>query len=394
MLNKRSNLKSASSESHHWRGSSRRLTRLVTGAIGLITLSSSLGLASTTGVSAAAVAKAKACHSANGIRVTDRLTCKGLAFYKGKTLKVIVATAAGAGFDVDTRFVTPQLAAFLGVQVVVADYPAGASIPGQNALASSPADGLTIGLLNTGNDVINIALNIPSLNFNPAHEVFLGGWPTTTGLLIDHTNDPYTSFAALKNATTTSPVTICEITNNSTSIQLNLVLKAFGVNYRAIYGYTNSASEETGWNRGDCQLVYVSDAGLAPFVKQGIARALATTVAEPSTFVYAPQLVGVPLIRTLLTQATGQTALQKKAGKYALTALSVPGTTFAAPAGVKGNRFNALRAAMKFALHSQIVKNSLSNRGEDQGYVSPEAAKNAFLKALAQMGPAARLATQ
>lgn len=315
-----------------------------------------------------------------------------MRFYQGKTIILNVPTAAGAGFDIDTRFLVPQLESYLHATVDVVDYALGATIPGQNATAGAAPDGLTVGLLETGSDVVNEALSLPGLNFNPEHEVFLGGWPNTTGMLIDHVSNPYPTLLSLKQATTANPVTICEIQNNSTSLQINLVFKTLGIAYRPITGYANSTAEEAGWLRGDCNLVYVSYAGLVPYVKAGVGRALGITTEEPSTFVYYQQLLGVPLFTSVMASEKKKTAYEQKAYNYALQSFQLPTVAFVAPSATKSNRFLALRAAFKFALRSTAVKNGLSNRGEPQGYVSPETEKAAYVKASANMQKAATFA--
>lgn len=317
---------------------------------------------------------------------------QGMAFYKGQTITLNIPTAAGAGFDVDSRYLVPGLQSFLQANINVVDYSSGASIPGQDATAHANPNGLTIGLLETATDITLTATNQLGLNFNPAREVFLGGFPLTTGLLIDHVSDPYSSIISLRSATTANPATICEVTNNSSAIQINLVFKALGIHFRTVTGFTNSTTEESGWNQGDCQMVFVSDAGLAPFVKKGVGRALATSNVEPSTFVYYQQLQGVPLFKTLMTQTKGLTAGEKKSAKFALIALNTPTTLFAAPAATKADRYLALQAAFKYVLHTQIVKNELEDRGEDAGYVSPASEKASYLVATKEMAAAARYA--
>jgi tripartite-type tricarboxylate transporter receptor subunit TctC len=306
---------------------------------------------------------------------------KGMAFFKGQTITLNIPTAAGGGYDIDSRDLVPGLESFLGASINVVDYATGASIPGQDATARAVPNGLTIGLLETASDITLAATGQVGLNFNPSHLTFLGGFPITTGLLIDHTTDPYASFASLKTATTANPVTVCEITDNSSAIQLNLVLEAYGVHFRAVTGYTNSTTEESGWVRGDCQLIFVSDAGLAPYVKGGTGRALATTNAEPSSFVYYSQLVGVPLFKTLLADTKGMSKLEKTADAYAKIALATPTTAFAAPNKVPAAQYLALRAAFKEVLHLQSVKNALEDRGEDAGYVGPGTEKAGYLSA-------------
>src|SRR5665213_2676333 len=92
--------------------------------------------------------KARSCTTANGIKVTDAEVCKGLAFYKGTTLDFIEPASVGGPFDLQAEAEIPGLESYLGTTINETRITTGNSVPGQDALASSVPNGLTIGLLN------------------------------------------------------------------------------------------------------------------------------------------------------------------------------------------------------------------------------------------------------
>jgi hypothetical protein len=103
------------------------------------------------------------CTTANGIKIkNDAAVCKGIAFYKGRTMTWVNIGSVGGPFDVPGIALGPELQAYLGLNTwEVASYPTGSSIPGQDAIARAPADGLTIGFLNPLADIQDTLENIP-----------------------------------------------------------------------------------------------------------------------------------------------------------------------------------------------------------------------------------------
>jgi len=65
-------------------------------------------------------------------------------FYRGKTVRVLVGSPPGGGYDVYARLVTPALAAKLGATVLVENKDGNGGLAALATLLVRPADGLTI----------------------------------------------------------------------------------------------------------------------------------------------------------------------------------------------------------------------------------------------------------
>ena len=73
------------------------------------------------------------------------------AFYKGKTLSYIVATAPGGGYDTYGRLIARYMGKYLAdAKVIVQNVPGAGHIVGGDELYVARRDGLTIGTFNTG----------------------------------------------------------------------------------------------------------------------------------------------------------------------------------------------------------------------------------------------------
>ena len=69
------------------------------------------------------------------------------AFYAGKTVRMIVGSGVGGGYDVFTRLIAPHLAKTLGTTVIVENVPGAGGLVAVNRLYVAPPDGLTISLV-------------------------------------------------------------------------------------------------------------------------------------------------------------------------------------------------------------------------------------------------------
>ena len=72
-------------------------------------------------------------------------------YFAGKTITYIVATSPGGGYDTYGRLIARYMQKYLpGSRIVVKNVPGAGNIIGANTIYASKADGLTIGMFNTG----------------------------------------------------------------------------------------------------------------------------------------------------------------------------------------------------------------------------------------------------
>src|SRR5262245_23121679 len=68
------------------------------------------------------------------------------AFYAGKTVRMVVGSGVGGGYDVFSRLIAPYLAKTLGTTVIVENVPGAGGVLALNRLYMAPPDGLQISL--------------------------------------------------------------------------------------------------------------------------------------------------------------------------------------------------------------------------------------------------------
>ncbi len=85
------------------------------------------------GLAAAALAVTPAAHAQDAA-----------SFYKGKTVKILVGSPPGGGYDAYARIIAPHLAKKLGAEVIVENRPGGGGLLALNMLVTGKPDGLTL----------------------------------------------------------------------------------------------------------------------------------------------------------------------------------------------------------------------------------------------------------
>src|SRR4029078_13626618 len=68
------------------------------------------------------------------------------AFYAGKTVRMVVGSGTGGGYDVFSRMIAPYLAKTLGATVIVENQPGAGGLLALNRLFTATPDGLHISL--------------------------------------------------------------------------------------------------------------------------------------------------------------------------------------------------------------------------------------------------------
>ncbi len=70
------------------------------------------------------------------------------AFFAGKTVRIVVGSGVGGGYDAYSRIIAPYLAESLGATVVVENQPGAGGLVSLNRLYVTPPDGLTLSFAN------------------------------------------------------------------------------------------------------------------------------------------------------------------------------------------------------------------------------------------------------
>jgi hypothetical protein len=304
---------------------------------------------------------------------------QGLDFYKGKTITLISPDAVGGGFDLTSRAIAPYIAQYLGATVNVTNDSPANTIAGQDLFEASPADGLTLGMINAGADIEDAVTGTAGVNFNAEKTQFLGGNNTGGAGISCLTPGPFQSWGAVVNSTTPVPEVV--ISTGTQTLEFDLTNAAFGINAKVISGYASTSAEVQGLERGDgqCSTASITTGSFGPFLQAGKAtEILEYSGVNPATAWYQYQTNAL-LLPKAYTEFPAKTKTETEA-RVALSAVAGAGIghEFNFQPRVANYKVTAMRAALKAALTNIKCEDALLAVGQQNGFVTPTRALNDY----------------
>jgi len=116
-------------------------------------------------------------------------------FYRGKTVRILVGSPPGGGYDIYARLVAPALAAKLGATVLVENKDGNGGLAALTTLLVRPADGLTIMNGSAEASIISQVLARPGVTWNVTELNWLAKMASAPKLWFVGTNARYPSIA-------------------------------------------------------------------------------------------------------------------------------------------------------------------------------------------------------
>ena len=213
------------------------------------------------------------------------------AGYPTKPIRLLVPFAAGGGSDILARLIGERLGQALGQPIIVDNKPGGLTIIGTDALAKSPADGYTLGMLSPPyifNEYVSKSLPYDSqAAFAPV--AMIG---TVPNVLTAYAGAGISSLPELLARAKARPgeLTYAYTALTSGHLSMELLKDMAGVN---ILGapYRGGGQAVNDILGGQVQLMMNAPINMLPHIKAGRIKAIATTGAQRS-----PALPNVPTI--------------------------------------------------------------------------------------------------
>lgn len=296
------------------------------------------------------------------------------AFYKGKTLQIIVPYGPGGGYDQWPRIMEPYLKKYLGVSSIqVVNAPGGGGLIGTAKIYNAKPDGLTIGDTNAGGDVFDQMDHATGFNMDVTKYQWIGR-PDDDPHVIATRDGSGLTFAKLID----SKSTIKALATGKGSSDYNaavIVYNAFKVPFTMVAAFSGSSDEKAAFLSGEGTTASLSSSDIAA-VK---GKASAVVVVSSQAF---DKLPGVPTV----VQVAQQRHLPSSTID-ALTALGQVmdlGHAWFAPKGVPAGRLAALRTAFHKAMTDPGMIAAAQKAGLYPGYESADQLKAATAKALSQ----------
>jgi tripartite-type tricarboxylate transporter receptor subunit TctC len=206
-----------------------------------------------------------------------------LALYPDRIIRLVVPFAPGGGTDVIARTLAQEMAAELGVTIVVENKPGAGTIIGTQAVATSAPDGYTL-LMGTFSHAVNLSLN-GKLPYDP-HKDFapVALIARSFNFVVVNPKSSIKSIADLIAVAKADPEKLSYGTyGTGTSAHLagELFKNMAKVNLTTV-PYKGAAPAITDLIGGQIQVMFTTVASAASLIAAGQLRALAVTSAERS----------------------------------------------------------------------------------------------------------------
>jgi tripartite-type tricarboxylate transporter receptor subunit TctC len=177
------------------------------------------------------------------------------SFFEGKTLSIVVANAAGGGYDANGRVLARYIKRYIpgAPNVIVKNMPGAGGLTAANYMYSvAEPDGLTIALLSRSSPLQPL-LGIGAAKFKPENFTWLGtasSYADNAYFLVTMASTPYQTLADLKKGG--RPAHFGGLAAGGTDTDIVLVAKeVLGLNINLIRGYKGSGEIAVAMERGE-----------------------------------------------------------------------------------------------------------------------------------------------
>ena len=305
-----------------------------------------------------------------GISLTPNV-CSAKAFYDGKTLKLIVATRPGGGYDSYGRLLASTMEKYLpGSTIIVKNIPGAGHIIGTNKLYVSKPNGLTFGIFNKGLITAQL-VEMKGIKFDLTKMSWLGTPATEPRVWMIGTNSPFKTLKDVQNSSEMCVLSSAGIGSGAHTDAL-LITKILGLkNIKVVPGFQGTEGEMA-MMRGEVHGQIGSTDSILRMTKTGDAvpilmvahKRLAAYPDVPTLYEVAPK-EQKPLVDLMVTQAL----------------ISRP---FAGPPGIPADRLKILRDAFEKSWKDPKLVADAAKMGRPIEFVGGEEVEGIIKSALNQ----------
>src|SRR3954468_23660519 len=205
------------------------------------------------------------------------------AFYAGKTVRMIVGSGVGGGYDVFSRLIAPYLAKTLGTTVIVDNVPGAGGLVALNKLYIAPPDGLQISLVQGTMAAVAQLTADQAARFDLAKFSYLSTVGAPPGLWLVGPDSPVREVQQAIDAKMKWRWASAGGTSGL-GIGAAFTCEALRLDCHIVQGYKSSADAGLAVTRGEMDAVYVPESSANHFVKSKQNWALATISRTKSQF--------------------------------------------------------------------------------------------------------------
>lgn len=264
-------------------------------------------------------------------------------FYAGKTIKIVVGSSTGGGYDSYARLLARHMSKYIPGQptIVVVNMPGADGIIAANHLYNlADKDGATFGTFNRYVVLLGL-LGSKQAKFDPAKFGWLGttaSYSDNAYLLVIRSALPHRNVADLRN-----PEMPVHLGNSGTDVPA-ILKEALGLNFKLVAGYKGSDDLEIAFERGEVDAHTSGWTSIQSRHDDWLKKDFIRPMIQFGRVERLPALANVPTARELAASPEDRALIE-----FAELPLLIA-RPFAAPPGVPPERLATLRAAFDKAV--------------------------------------------
>lgn len=284
-------------------------------------------------------------------------------FYDGNTIKWIIPSKPGGGYDAYSRLLLPFMEKYTGAKIELVNVPGAGGMKGANELFNSPGDGLTLGIFNGSAVVTNQLAEIKGARYRISDYGFLGRVADDNRVLVMPVDSPFNSLKDLMAAD--RPILLGATgLGGTTYVDAVINAQAYGLDQKVIHGFNASSDIRQALLRGDIDGMWGSMGSALSGVTDGDFKIILQSGHAPipgvgdvaSSFDYL-DIAASPLAEQILT---------------AWDALNSVGRPVAAPPNVPEDRLAFLREAFDKSMNDPEFIAAAEKSGREISYADAE----------------------
>lgn len=205
------------------------------------------------------------------------------AFYKGKTVRIVVGFGPGGGYDAYARMIAPYLEKELGATVIVENQPGAGGLIAINRIAMAQPDGLQLMLVNGTAAGVDQILDTPNVRYDLATLDYLGivsASPWVWQVAVDGKRKTVADFLNSKEPNRWAGAG----PTGGLSDGAAMTCEALQIPCKVVIAYQGSNEAAIAVFRGEMDSIITSDSTAANYVKSGQAVAVTTIGRKRSRF--------------------------------------------------------------------------------------------------------------
>lgn len=207
----------------------------------------------------------------------------GRSYYAGKTVRMVVGSGPGGGYDVFSRMIAPYLSKTLSVPVVVENRPGAGGLTALNYLYTAPPDGLALSLANGSAAAFAQITNQSGVRYDMTKFSYLAtvGAPPSVWLV-----GPDSPIKTVEQAVTRKEKWRWAASGSTSGLAIGAAFtcRALRIECQIVTGYTGSNQAALALARGEMDAQFQAESSATHFVHSKEATAIATMSRTRSRF--------------------------------------------------------------------------------------------------------------